>query len=74
MPRHLDAPETAALVNAQLTVLEARQLEKDLATLARGYGRAVARVRKLKAQLRDAEKDQREFRRRMRFLISVRRA
>lgn len=74
MPQHIDAPETAALIGYQLTEVEARVLARDVARVARAYGRATARVRKAKAELRKAETDTRELRRQMRLLISARRA
>jgi hypothetical protein len=70
--RHISAPETAALVGNQLTEAQARVLERDVARCARVYGRATARVRKLRALLKVAENEVRERRREMRLLISAR--
>lgn len=74
--KRIDAPETAALLadaDLMLTVGEARQLERELAQVARAYGRAQARVRKLKGLLRLAERAVKDIRREMRMLISARR-
>jgi hypothetical protein len=70
----LDAPATALLTNQRLTEVEAHVLERDLAKVGREYGRAVARVRRLKADLRKAEETVRGLRRTMRLLISARRS
>jgi uncharacterized protein involved in exopolysaccharide biosynthesis len=74
-PRRIDAPETAALMadTVGLTQQEAEGLERDLAKVARAYGRAQTRVRTLRARLKKAEQELRERRREMRTLISVRR-
>ena len=71
--RAIDAPETALLLDQGLTATEAHVLEKDLARVSREYGRAVAWVRKAKADLRKAEETVRGLRRSMRLLISARR-
>lgn len=74
--KRIEAPETAALLadaDLMLTVGEAHQLERDLSKVARAYGRAQARVRRLKAQLRVAERVVKDIRREMRLLISARR-
>ena len=75
MPRHIDAPETALLIKGPkpLTQAEAKVLERDVARVGRAYGRAHARVRTLKAQLRKAIETEKELRRQMRLLISARR-
>ena len=72
-PRRIDAPEMAALLEVGLTEGEARDLERQLSKVARAYGRAQVRVRKLKAQLRAAERLVTDTRREMRLLISSRR-
>ena len=53
-PRRIDAPETAALMadTVGLTQQEAGGLERDLAKVARAYGRAQTRVRTLRARSR----------------------
>jgi hypothetical protein len=72
--KRLDAPATALLVNAGLTQIETKQLERDIATSARAYGRSVAKVRKLRAALKRAELETKEHRRQMRLLLSGRQA
>jgi hypothetical protein len=78
-PRRIDAPEMAELLNharpalSVLTEGEDRQLERELAKVARAYGRAQSRVRRLKTQLRAAELGVKDARREMRMLISARR-
>ena len=75
----IDVPEMAELLNharpalVSLTESEAHQLERDLAKVARAYGRAQSRVRRLKTQLRAAELGVKDARREMRMLISARR-
>ena len=73
--RRIDAPETAALMadTIGLTQQEAEGLERDLAKVARRYGRLQTRVRTLRARLKLAERDLKDARREMRTLISVRR-
>lgn len=73
--KSIDAPETALLLGRTvkgLTEQEAKAMERDLARVSRQYGRAVARVRKCKASLREAQTIVRELRRSMRLLISAR--
>lgn len=72
MTRRIDAPETAALLNKGFTQDEARAYERDLGKIARAYGRAQVKVRRLKAALKKAEQEAKERRREMRMLISVR--
>ena len=71
--RRIDAPETALIVDEQLTETEARVLARDVARVARAYGIATAHVRKCKRALRVAQEDVRALRRQMRLLISARR-
>jgi hypothetical protein len=78
-PRRIDAPETAALmaeaaaVAYPLTSDEAAAFERDLAKIARRYGRAREMVKNLKRQLGRWEREMKNARREMRTLISVRR-
>ncbi len=78
MMKHFEGPETAALLAnhqeqpAPLSETEAKVLERDVARVGRAYGRATARVRKLRAGLRKAEADVKDLRRQMRLLISAR--
>lgn len=70
--KHLDAPETALLLDAPLTAREGKALERDIATAARAYGRSVARVRRLRALLKKAEAEVKAHRRTMRLLLRAR--
>jgi hypothetical protein len=70
--KRIDAPETAMLLGTGLTEVEAKSLERDLATAARAYGRAAARVRKLRADLKRAENVARDARRTLRLLSGAR--
>jgi len=72
--KHLNAPETAAMLGTELTEAHALALEHDLAHWSRAYGRATAKVRKLRALLKRAEDEVKDCRREMRLLISVRKA
>ena len=69
----IHAPETALMLGKGLTEVEAKILEREVATVGREYGRAAQRVRALRAELKRAEDRVREVRRQMRMLISARR-
>ncbi len=73
-PKGIDAPATAALLGHGLTQQEAAACERDLAKVARAFGRAQVKVRRLRAALKAAERETKDRRREMRMLISVRRA
>ena len=76
--KHFEGPETAAMLAGHndrpvhLSEIEAKVLERDVARVGRSYGRATAKVRKLRANLRKAEAEVKDLRRQMRLLISAR--
>ncbi len=74
--KHFEGPETAAMLAdnrpVHLNEVEAKVLERDVARVGRAYGRATAKVRRLRAGLKRAEAEVKDLRRQMRLLISAR--